>query len=97
MCRKGIEAICYDKGQEKGNLITKLKNLKDLQVLEGTLYKWTDELRLIGNDGAHSHNQIVTQQDAKDAIDFFEALITYLYHLVEQYDSLVKRRRNKIE
>lgn len=95
MCRKGIEAICFDKGQERGNLITKLKNLKDNQVLEGTLYKWTDELRLIGNDGAHSHNQIVTQQDAKDVIDFFEALITYLYHLVEQYDSLVKRR-NKI-
>jgi len=93
MCRKGIEAICIDKGETKGNLITKLKNLKEKGILEGTLYNWTDELRLIGNDGAHSHEQIVTQQDAKDALDFFEALITYLYHLVSQYEELKNRRK----
>lgn len=93
MCRKGIEAICIDKGEEKGNLQTKLKNLKDKGILEGTLFKWTDELRLIGNDGAHSHQQIVTQQDAKDALDFFNALITYLYHLVIQYNELINRRQ----
>lgn len=92
MCRKGIEAICIDKGEEKGNLVTKLRNLKQKGILEGTLFKWTDELRLIGNDGAHSHEQIVTQQDAKDALDFFDALITYMYHLVSQYDELVNRR-----
>ena len=49
-------------------------------------------MRLIGNDGAHSHDQIVDQQDAKEAIDFFDALITYLYHLVNQYEELIKRR-----
>lgn len=70
MCRKGIEAICIDKGENKGNLLTKLKNLKEKGILEGTLFKWTDELRLIGNDGAHSHQQVVNQEDAKDALDF---------------------------
>lgn len=94
MCRKGIEAICIDKGEIKGNLITKLKNLKEKGILEGTLHGWTNELRLIGNDGAHSHEQIVTQQDAQDASDFFDALITYLYHLISQYEEL-KNRRNK--
>lgn len=93
MCRKGIEAICIDKGEEKGSLVIKLKNLKEKGILEGTLFKWTDELRLIGNDGAHSHDQTVTQQDAKDALDFFDALIIYLYHLVSQYDVLVNRRK----
>ncbi|HEY5122247.1 MAG TPA: DUF4145 domain-containing protein [Ignavibacteria bacterium] len=92
MCRKGIEAICEDKGEIKGNLAEKLKNLKDKRVLEDTLYNWANELRLIGNDGAHSHDQIVTQQDAKDSIDFFDALITYLYHLVDQYNKLKTRR-----
>ncbi|MCC9043299.1 DUF4145 domain-containing protein [Myroides sp. M-43] len=72
MCRKGIEAICIDKGESKGNLLTKLKNLKEKGILEGTLFKWTDELRLIGNDGAHSHEQIVNQEDAKDALGFFD-------------------------
>jgi hypothetical protein len=95
MCRKGIEAICIDKGETKGNLAQRLKNLKDKRILEDTLYNWTNELRLIGNDGAHSHDQIVTQLDAKDSMDFFDALITYLYHLVDQYNKL-KSRRNKI-
>lgn len=92
MCRKGIEAICMDKGEVKGNLADKLKSLKNKGILEDTIYKWANELRLIGNDGAHSHDQIVTQEDAKDSIDFFDALITYLYHLISQYDKLKKRR-----
>ena len=95
MCRKGIEAICENKGEKSGNLYKDLKNLKDKSILEGTIYNWTNELRLIGNDGAHSHNQIVTQQDAKDSLDFFDALITYLYHLVDQYEKLTTRRGNK--
>ncbi|WP_205622039.1 DUF4145 domain-containing protein [Arenibacter certesii] len=92
MCRKGIEAICIDKGEIKGNLANKLKNLNTKGILENTLYNWANELRLIGNNGAHSHDQIVNQQDAKEAIDFFDAFITYLYHLVYQYEELIKRR-----
>lgn len=92
MCRKGIEAICTDKGEVKGNLADKLKKLKEKSVLEETIYNWSNELRLIGNDGAHSHEKIIDQQDAKDSIDFFDALITYLYHLVDQYNKLKARR-----
>jgi hypothetical protein len=95
MCRKGIEAICIDKGECKGNLAAKLKNLNSKGILENTLYSWANELRLIGNDGAHSHDLLVNQQDAKEAVDFFDALITYLYHLVNQYQELIKRRQIK--
>lgn len=94
MCRKGIEAICIDKGEvDMPNLAVKLKNLNSKGILENTFYSWANELRLLGNDGAHSHNQTVNQQDAKEAIDFFDALITYLYHLVNQYEELIKRRK----
>jgi len=92
MCRKGIEAICTDKGEVKGNLAEKLKKLKEKHILEETIYNWSNELRLIGNDGAHSHEKIIDKQDAKDSIDFFDALITYLYHLVDQYNNLKTRR-----
>ena len=96
MCRKGIEAICLDKGETKGSLAIRLSNLRDNKVLEGTLYTWATELRMIGNDGAHSHELVVVQQDAKDSIDFFDALITYLYHLVNQYNQLtIRRQANK--
>jgi len=95
MCRKGIEAICTDKGELKGNLAKKLTNLRDKGVLEGTFFHWTEELRLIGNDGAHSHGASISQQDAKDCLNFFDALITFLYHLVHQYEKL-KLRRQKL-
>lgn len=91
MCRKGIEAICNERGETKGNLAEKLKKLKEKHLLEETFYNWSNELRLIGNDGAHSHD-IIDKQDAKDAIDFFDALITYLYHLVDKYNKLKTRR-----
>lgn len=92
MCRKGIEAICVDKGENKGDLYSRLKKLRDKKNLEETFYTWANELRLIGNDGAHSHDIIITQQDAKDSLDFFDALITYLYHLVDNYNKLRARR-----
>lgn len=93
MCRKGIEAICIDKGEEEGNLSKKLNNLKEKGILEGIFFQWANTLRLIGNEGAHKHEQLITQLDAKDALDFFDALITYFYHLVSQYDELLNRRR----
>jgi hypothetical protein len=92
MCRKGIEAICYDKGETKGGLINKLKNLRDKGFLEDTFYNWSNELREIGNLGAHSHDVEITIQDAKDTLEFFEALILYLYHLVDKYNELLKRK-----
>jgi hypothetical protein len=93
MCRKGIDAICHDKGETKGNLVNKLKNLKDNGLLENTFYNWSNELREIGNLGAHSHDVEITQQDAKDTLEFFEALILYLYHLVDKYNELIKRKK----
>lgn len=95
MCRKGIEAICKDKGETKGNLADKLKNLREKHILEDTFYNWANELRLIGNDGAHSHDKTIDKQDAQDSVNFLDALITYNYHLVDQYVKL-KTRRTKL-
>ena len=92
MCRKGIEAICIDKGETKGNLNNKLKNLKTNGLLEDTFFNWSNELREIGNLGAHSHDVEITKQDAEDTLEFFEALILYLYHLVDKYNELIKRK-----
>lgn len=95
MCRKGIEAICHEKGEKNGTLINKLKNLKNKGILEDTFYKWSNELREIGNLGAHSHDSEISKQDAKDTLDFFEALILFLYHLVDKYNKLIERKLNK--
>lgn len=92
MCRKAIEAICKDKGESTGTLAIRLKKLNEKKLLENTFYNWANELRLIGNDGAHSHELIINQKDAKDSLDFLDSLITYLYHLVDKYEKLKLRR-----
>ena len=92
MCRKGIEAICHNKGEKNGVLNTKLKKLKDKGILSDTFYEWSNELREIGNIGAHSHDIEIVKQDAKDILEFFEALILYLYHLVDKYEEYLKRK-----
>jgi len=92
MCRKGIDAICHEKGETKGNLIYKLKILKEKGMLEETFYNWSNELREIGNIGAHSHETEISKQDAIDTLEFFEALILYMYHLVDKYNKLIERK-----
>ena len=47
-----------------GNLNNKLKSLKEKGILENTFYKWSNELREIGNLGAHSHETEITKEDA---------------------------------
>ncbi len=95
MCRKGIDALCQDKGETRGNLNSKLKKLKEKGVLEDTFYNWSNRLREIGNIGAHSHKIEIEKQDAKDTLEFFEALILYLYHLVNKYDEFIKRKNEE--
>lgn len=93
MCRKGIEAICHDNGETKGNLMNKLNKLKDKGILSETFHVWSNELREIGNVGAHSHDVEIEKQDAKDILEFFEALILYLYHLVDKYEEYINRKK----
>jgi hypothetical protein len=92
MCRKGIDAICVEKGEIKGKLLDKLRNLKDKDLLEVTFFNWANRLREFGNIGAHSHDSEITKEDARDCLDFFEALIMYLYHLVNKYADFLKRK-----
>ena len=92
MCRKGIDAICLEKGEIKGTLLERLKNLKEKKKLESVFFNWANRLREIGNIGAHSHEDEINKEDAKDALEFFEALIMYLYHLVNKYHEFLKRK-----
>ena len=96
MCRKGIDAICYDKNEIRGNLNSKLKKLKEKGILEETFYNWSNKLREIGNVGAHSHDVEINKQDAKDTLEFFEALILYLYHLANKYNEFIRRKDEEI-
>jgi hypothetical protein len=92
MSRRTIEAIAKDKGFSEGNLIDKIKSMKEKGVLQQALADWANEVRLIGNQGAHFDPiNKVEEADAKQIIEFIEELIKYIYILPNELEE--KRRK----
>ena len=96
MSRKCIEAVCHELGETKGPLNRRLSNLRENGKIDQKLLEWADQLRLIGNDAAHDLEIIMEQVDAKDALDFVEAILMYVFTLTMRFEEF-KRRQNKTE
>lgn len=82
MARRTLEAIVVDKGETKGDLFERLKNLKDKGSLHPDLWIWADKIRKIGNLGAH-YDPInkVTSEEAEKVLSFVRELLKYLYEI----------------
>ncbi len=93
MCRKCLEALCHEYDIKKGNLKAKLTALKEIGLIDSKLHSWTDGLRLIGNDAAHEIDIQIDQQDAKDALEFVEAAISYIFLLSKKFQDFQTRRK----
>jgi hypothetical protein len=90
MARATIEAITVDKGENPSHkLIQRIKNLVTRGELTPALGDWADQVRLLGNSGAHDINTPVDRADAKQLIDFIRELLRYLYELPAE---LTRRR-----
>jgi len=92
MARRGVEAICAEHGETKGNLDAKLKNLQSSSVIDGRLYEWSSVVRNLGNAGAHDVDATLSREDADDSIAFFEALVNYLYTFKQRYELHLRRK-----
>lgn len=90
MARATLEAITVDKGEaQKDNLKTRIRNLANKNILQPDLAAWADEIRLIGNAGAHDVNAPVSLADVEQLVSFIRELLRYLYELPAE---LAKRR-----
>lgn len=96
MCRKTLEGVCEEYKVPGRTLQQRIEALKDAGVIEGRLYQWADELRLVGNEAAHDVSIEVTAQDASDAVDFTRAVLEYVYTFRDQFERF-KQRRQKAE
>ena len=48
-------------------------------------------LRVLGNVGAHFTDQVVTRQDASDALDLIEAMLDYVYVFSAKFEQFKAR------
>lgn len=91
MCRRTLEVVSKEHGARSGDLKQKLDALRAKGVIDQTLLDWATELRMLGNEAAHGDGE-VSRQDAKDALEFTEAMLSYIYTYQQSFD-LFKRRR----
>jgi hypothetical protein len=92
MARCALEGIVIDKGETKGPLAQRLKNLADRGVLLPTLADWSKEVRLLGNDAVHDSAVEVSMEDAKQLVEFIRELARYIYVLPHELQKRLAKK-----
>lgn len=91
MVRRTLEGICADHGI-KSTLFKGLAQMKESNLIDGRLLEWAQELRTLGNDGAHFTGNRVSHEDAEDALALAAAILNYMYVFSNQFVEFKKRR-----
>ncbi len=94
MCRKTLEGICRVHGIKTANLQSDLREMKDKGIIESRLFEWAEALRIFGNEAAHDINTTISMQDAKDIIEFTNALLEYVFTFNDKFNEFNKRRQS---
>lgn len=92
MCGRALEAICRHHLTKSQYLAGGLKELRERGIIDGRLAQWADELHKSRNMGAHASGEKVSNQDARDLLDFTNAICEYMFVLTAQYESFMKRQ-----
>lgn len=95
MCRKTLEAICAEHGATGKNLVSNLKELKEKGLIESRLYEWADALRISGNEAAHDVSVTMSAEDARDVLEFTNALLEYVFTFRDKFEAFKERRAKK--
>lgn len=87
--RAVLEKICKERGTNRKNLASMLKQMVEKHILPETLDKCGFIIRKLGNSGAHGDdNSLLTRRDVSELIDFIETIMYYIYELPVKIESL---------
>lgn len=97
MCRRALEALCKYYSASGKSLQAKLDYLSESGYIEKRLAYWAHEIRAVGNEAAHDTNIELKKEDARDALDFTEALFLYVFALNYRFNTFEGRRKDARE
>jgi len=97
MCGRALEGICANNNTKNRNLASGFKELLEKEIIDKKIYEWAEMLRQLRNIGAHAGNKTIHKEDAKDQLDFTEAIINHIFTLTEKFRAFAKRRGIKNE
>jgi hypothetical protein len=95
MVRRTLEGVCVQHGITKKPLQKAFQEMQETGLIEGRLLEWAQELRILGNEGAHFSGRAVSRQDAEDSLALAEALLDYLYVFSAQFEKFKQRRQEQ--
>lgn len=92
MSGRTLECVCKHYSARSRNLATGLKELKEKGIIDDRLFQWGEELRKHRNISAHATDEIISKEDAKDLLDFVNAICEYVFVLTERFNKFMKRK-----
>lgn len=93
MCRRALEALCQTLSSKGKDLAQRLANLKNNEHIDARLLDWAHEIRLVGNEAAHEVDKAVSKEDARDILEFTEALLMYVFTFNTKFRTFESRRK----
>lgn len=95
MCRRALEALCRTLSARGRTLASRLADMRESERIDARLLSWANGVRLVGNEAAHDVEAPVDAADARDILDFTEALLMYVFTLDAKFRSFVERRKDR--
>jgi hypothetical protein len=94
LAASSVDSMLKDKGYKTGSLFGRIKEAHEQGLLTAQMRDWAHEIRLSANEPRHADDDFdgATNADAKQVIEFAEALGEYLYVLparVKKWQSAV--------
>ncbi len=97
MCRKTLEGICHSQSIKENSLAASLRQMKDQKLIDDRLFEWSDALRLAGNEAAHDVTVTVSQEDARNMLEFASAIVEYVFAFREKFEQFKERQQRRSE
>jgi len=95
MCRRALEILSKELDTSGKVLSQRLANLKEKGRIDARLLNWAHGVRLVGNEAAHDVDTEITAEDARDILEFTEALLLYVFTLDAKFRTFEARRKNR--
>lgn len=92
MCRRCLEAVSRAFDAAGRTLNDRLDQLATDGHIDERLKGWAHSIRIVGNEAAHDVEAEISKEDARDVLDFTEALLLYVFSLKRRHEAFLARR-----
>jgi hypothetical protein len=92
-CRMAVDYICQHNGVVHGGYGQKLSELCEAGIIDAKILEWGRLITGLGSKAAHEPQTRITEEDAKDLLDFTREMARYVFVLTEKFERFQSRRR----